>query len=97
MLLPIIRHAYLFGHFIQLEIRTSDYDVFHGTELGGWVSTAQEETNGSRAGKGRESRIRGYYSLGLRKQRFVGKGASQRRVWDVVVKAKVVTDSSVTT
>ena len=97
LLLPVIRHAYLLAHFIHLEMLAFDYDIFCGTELGGWLAPGQEERQvRSKVPQTENSRVNGYWSLGLRKKRFVGQGTTQRRVWDVVLKAKVITENTLT-
>jgi hypothetical protein len=96
LLLPVIRHAYLLSHFIHLEMLAFDYDIFCGTQLGGWLTPDQEEERQvrSRVSRSEDSRVNGYWSLGLRKRRFVGQGTTQRRIWDVVLKATVNTENS---
>lgn len=92
LLAPVIRHAYLLAHFNHLEMVSCDYDIFYGTEVGGWLAPAQEEEQISHSKKSRnEGRVNGYWSLGLRRRRFIGEGPAQRRVWDVTLKAKVYT------
>jgi hypothetical protein len=90
-LVPLIRHAYLLAHFNHLEMITTDYDIFCGTEIGASMNLSQEEEHLNGHSKTRDSRVSGYWSLGLRKKRHVGEGASQRRVWDVLLKSRVLT------
>lgn len=94
LLVPLIRHAYLLAHFNHLEMVTSDYDIFAGTELGGWIIPGQEDEklhSRHSISKSQDTRISGYWTLGLRKKRYVGEGALQRRVWDVLLKSQVLT------
>lgn len=94
ILLPLIRHAYLLAHFNHLKMITSDYEIFAGTDLGGWVVPSLEEEKWIgrySVSKSQDGRVTGYWSLGLKKKRYVGEGAFQRRVWDVLLKSQVLT------
>ena len=92
--MPLIRHAYLLAHFNHLEMLTSDYDIFAGTDIGGWIIPSQEEEklhSRHSIAKSQDGRVTGYWTLGLRKKRYVGEGPLQRRVWDVLLKSQVLT------
>jgi hypothetical protein len=96
VLLPLVRHAYLLAHFNHLEMIRTDYDIFYGTEIGGWMILSQEEEKFlNRHPKAQDSRVSGYWSLGLRRKRYVGEGAFQRRVWDVLLKSQVLTSAAI--
>lgn len=103
--IPVIRHAYLLAHFINLEITAYDYEVYYGTDKGGWFDVSKEETTrsnpNSKEKKEKEvrlidARVTGYTALGLRKRRFVGEGPFQRKLWDVLVKPKVSVEPTAT-
>ncbi|PVF99127.1 hypothetical protein CPB86DRAFT_703937 [Serendipita vermifera] len=95
ILIPLVQQAYLLAHFIHLEMIESDYDVFFGTEIGGWLNHTLEEDYRvkPKSAMSLEGRIDGHWSLGLRKKRYIGEGTQQRRIWDALVKAKVSTQS----
>jgi hypothetical protein len=95
ILTPLIQQAYLLAHFIHLEMIEFDYDVFYGTELGGWLNHTLEEDYRvkPKSAMSLEGRIEGHWSLGLRKKRYIGEGNQQRRIWDALVKAKVSVES----
>lgn len=90
LLTPAMKEAYLVAHFIHLEMVKHDYEVFLGTSIGGWLNSLQEENAwGLKMDKVGDVRVSGHWSLGLRKRRYDGEGAERRRVWDILVRAKV--------
>jgi hypothetical protein len=102
--LPVVRHAYLLAHFIDLDITSYDYDIFYGTEKGGWFDVSKEEASRSNSSNSKEkkevrlvdARVTGYCTLGIRKKRYVGEGPFQRKLWDVLVKPKVSVEPTAT-
>ncbi|KAG8813796.1 hypothetical protein FRC17_001415 [Serendipita sp. 399] len=99
-LAPVVRQAYLLGHFIHLEMITADFDVFYGSEIGEPIVISQEENHRKTKHFKRsslskqEGRVCGYWSLGLRGKQFVSDGLTQRQTWDVILKPKVLLASS---
>ncbi|KAG8858321.1 hypothetical protein FRB91_009987 [Serendipita sp. 411] len=98
LLMPVIRQAYLLGHFIHLEMITFDFDVFLGSSIGDSMNSGQEEeyhkvtylrrTSISK----QENRVSGHWSLGLRRKIFTTDGSTQQRqgVWEVLLKPKIL-------
>ncbi|CAG7846498.1 SubName: Full=Uncharacterized protein {ECO:0000313/EMBL:CCA66879.1} [Serendipita indica DSM 11827] len=101
-LTPLIRQAYLLSHFIHLEMLSADYDVFLGTDIGGWAVPEQEEEYiksrhfAHRRSHGRkvttDMRVSAHCKLGLRRSQYIGEGNTRRRVWDVILKPKVLVE-----
>ena len=100
----LIQQAYLLSHFIHLEMLSADYDVFLGTDIGGWVVPDQEEefiksrNLHYRRSSGRkvatDKRISGHWSLGLRRKQYIGEASTRRRIWDVILKPKILVEVS---
>ena len=91
---PVFNIALELSACIHMDMVEHDYGVFAGTPLGGVVDLQVEENHDQYVSTPPGARIRGFWSLGLRRARWEGEGEERRRCSEVLVKPRVYVDSN---